>query len=190
MKKNILLVVLSLLIIGLGFYSYNIFKEMTYYKEKNITYSERIEKLEKENDELKASIINSNSGIVEDDDFIVSSDSEYSNLKEITVSDLSYKIESGEKFMLLISQTGCGHCISFKPVFNDVLKENNLISYEINLTRLSLSERNLLDGLVRVSGTPTTVVFENGVENNNYRIVGNASKDKINIKLKSASFIK
>lgn len=95
-----------------------------------------------------------------------------------------------ESFIVLFSQPQCGHCIAFKPVFNQVLEENNIKAYNVNVYNLSTEDKESLYSVVKISGTPTTLIFENGEENDEYRMVGNLSEDTIRQKLKAAGYIK
>ena len=43
--------------------------------------------------------------------------------------------EDKQKFMVVVSQTGCGHCKSFKEnVLDDYVKEHGIHVYELNIT--------------------------------------------------------
>lgn len=147
----------------------------------NDKYREQVQLLEKEIRNLKEE--------VQDENMVVSSNGKYSNIEEIDVNELEVKMDQKESFILVFTQTQCGHCIAYKPVFNKVLKKNDIQAFEVNLTNHTYKEREKINELVKFSGTPTTVVFVDGVEDNRYRIVGNASEDKIVEKLSNAGYI-
>mgnify|MGYP006072340715 CR=1 FL=1 len=70
--------------------------------------------------------------------------------------------------MVYLSQQGCSHCYSFKEKFSKVLENNNLFSYEMDISNLNSDE---LDELVAIfktagfnlSGTPTLIIARNGI---------------------------
>ena len=55
------------------------------------------------------------------------SDSSYSNILTVKLDKVRKMIEEKETFVLLISQTYCSHCIAFKPLYNQVLKDTKLL---------------------------------------------------------------
>lgn len=77
--------------------------------------------------------------------------------------------DGGEKMAIVLGQTGCGHCTTFKPIINSIASENNITIHYINLKNYSSEEvQNLLDTLssyfdgVESWGTPLTLIVENG----------------------------
>lgn len=114
---------------------------------------------------------------------------EYSNLIPIDYKDILEKISQKESFILVATMTSCSHCISYKPILNDVLKENNIKAYEIDLQKQELSDRNDFVKEFNVSGTPTTLFFVKGEENKDSKLVGYQEENKIIISLKENHFI-
>lgn len=113
-------------------------------------------------------------------------------LTEIEYDEIIEKIENEESFVLLISQTTCTHCISYKPKLEEVAKEYKIDIYYIDVDLLSEENYDKLDSYVNFSnsGTPITLFLKNGEETTvANRINGDASKEKIEKKLKSNGFI-
>ena len=151
--------------------------------------------------------------------FIVDRVLNKSYLKELKFDELIEKIDNDETFMFLISQTQCAHCISFKPKLSDIakeykldiyyikvlvvddnklnlkvatkiLKEYKLDIYYIDVDLLTDEEKSTLKSYVNFDSTPVTVFIKSGEETSAAtRIVGDAKKDRIIMKLKSNGFI-
>lgn len=113
-----------------------------------------------------------------------------SYFNEISVDEIMEKIENKEDVLLLISQTTCTHCISYKPKLEEVANEHKVEIYYIDVDLLSEEESTELKSKVNYSSTPVTVFLKNGEETTAAnRINGDASKDKILKKLKNNGFI-
>lgn len=113
-----------------------------------------------------------------------------SYLKEIKYEVLIDKIENKEDMIILISQTTCGHCTSYKPKLEDIANKYKIDIYYIDVDLLTDEENMELDKYINYSSTPTTVFLKNGEEKSAAtRINGNASREKIEKKLKSNGFI-
>ena len=109
---------------------------------------------------------------------------------EIKYNEVIEKIDNKESFVLLISQTDCTHCISYKPKLEDVANEHKINIYYIDVDLLSEEENNNLNSYINFSSTPITVFLKNGEETTvATRINGDASKEKIEKKLKTNGFI-
>ena len=122
--------------------------------------------------------------------FIVDRVLNKSYLKELKFDELIEKIDNDETFMFLISQTQCAHCISFKPKLSDIAKEYKLDIYYIDVDLLTDEEKSTLKSYVNFDSTPVTVFIKSGEETSAAtRIVGDAKKDRIIMKLKSNGFI-
>lgn len=113
------------------------------------------------------------------------------NLKDISYKELNEKIANNEEFFFVVTQDGCSHCEEFVPILEEVLKENNVIGYNFNLTRLSEEEHDKFKEEYNVEGTPTTIFIKDGKEVSiMQRIVGSLSKEKLEQKLKNSGYIK
>lgn len=113
-------------------------------------------------------------------------------IKEINYKDFNKLIENKETFILYIGSTSCHNCVDFGPKFEEILKENNIKNAKyIDLDKFSDEDKNKLNKIVNVSGTPTVVFIKNGQEESmTNRINGNVSKEKIISRLKSNDYIK
>ena len=109
---------------------------------------------------------------------------------EIKYEELIDKIENKEDIVLLISQTTCTHCIAYKPKLEDVANEYKVYIYYIDVDLLTDEENIKLKSYVNFSTTPTTIFLKDGEETTAAnRINGDASKDKIERKLKTNGYI-
>ena len=113
-----------------------------------------------------------------------------SYFNEISNNEILEKIENKENVVLLISQTTCTHCISYKPKLEEVANEYKINIYYIDVDLLDKEEASKLKEKVNYSSTPVTVFLKNGEEKTAAnRINGDASKEKIIKKLKNNGFI-
>lgn len=114
-----------------------------------------------------------------------------SYLKEIKFDKMVEKIENKESFVIVFSQTGCEHCLAYKPKIAKVAKKYKLTVYYLETDLLSEKKEKELKKYFNFEGTPTTVFVIKGEEKTAAnRIVGEASEEKIIKKLKSNGFIK
>lgn len=177
---NIIIFILVIVSIIFNIQNYNKIEN----QEKTITeLKEQIESLNIEN-ESQNTTSNSN------DETITYEDTSYSNIKSVDYSNLTKMLNSQKSFILIVTQTTCPHCTEYKPNLNNVLKENNLEAYEIDLLTLTEEDYNSFQEIFNVSGTPTTIFIENGLENQIYRYSGTKEEDTIIEKLKEANYIK
>ena len=77
--------------------------------------------------------------------------------------------------MLLLWQTGCGHCETFEPILNNVVDYYNIEVYSLNIGTLTDTEYAKLENKTFVTGTPTTVAFKDGITQSK-KLIG--SKDE------------
>lgn len=82
---------------------------------------------------------------------------------ELTYEEYENKIKNKDSFVLLMWQTGCSHCISFEPTLNKIITYYNLEIYSINLADVTDEEYSKIENKTFITGTPTTVVFKDGV---------------------------
>ena len=109
---------------------------------------------------------------------------------KIEYKALVEKIENKEDVIVLISQTTCGHCASYKPKLQDIANKYKIDIYYIDVDLLSEEENTELKKYINFSATPATVFLKNGEEKSAAtRINGDASREKIEKKLKSNGFI-
>lgn len=122
----------------------------------------------------------------EDEDIIIQEN--YSNIEKISLSTLKEMIKKKRSFVIVISQTYCSHCIAYKPVYNEVLKSNKVKGYELDLLTLSENEYEEFKNILSISGTPTTLVYIDGVAQQDI-LVGSVTKQDLNDYLSKYGFI-
>lgn len=116
---------------------------------------------------------------------------ESSNLKEIYFEELQEKINNKESFILVVAQTTCSHCAEYRPIISSVLDEYNIVAYEIESDKLTTAQKGLMNDIANISGTPTTIFIEDGIEKTTTnRIVGPANKSKLISRFKAMGYIK
>lgn len=83
-------------------------------------------------------------------------------LHQITYSQYEEKVENGDAFIVIIERAGCGYCVQYMPIVEDVANEKKIPIYYIDTETLSEDEFNELSAtnnyLKRNEwGTPTTL---------------------------------
>ena len=111
---------------------------------------------------------------------------------EIKYTALVEKLDKKGDLILLISQTTCSHCATYKPKLEEIANEHKIKVYYIDVDLLNEDEYANLDSRLSFSssGTPLTIFLKNGEESTvANRIRGDASREKIINKFKSNGFI-
>ncbi len=122
--------------------------------------------------------------------YIIGKKSDFKSIEDINLTTLKTKIDNKEKFVLVITQTGCSHCMAYLPILEEIGEDYKLTFYDLNMTNLSDEEKVEFNKLVRISGTPTTIFYTDGEEQSTTtRLVGEKTKDKIINRLKSEGYI-
>lgn len=122
--------------------------------------------------------------------YIIGKKSDFKSIEDINLPTLKAKIDNKEKFVLVITQTGCSHCMAYLPILEEIGEDYKLTFYDLNMTNLSDEEKVEFNKLVRISGTPTTIFYTDGEEQSTTtRLVGEKTKDKIINRLKSEGYI-
>lgn len=101
--------------------------------------------------------------------------------EEISFNDYKEMINNKESFILFIGSTQCSHCASFKKTINKVVSDYDVKVYYIDIYNFSEKESKEFDGMIKFTGTPTTVFYNEGVEEHpSYnRINGNKPYSKV-----------
>lgn len=111
-------------------------------------------------------------------------------LESIKFAELQEKIDNKESFILVYTQKSCSHCQQYKPVLKEVLLENNLKAYEIDISTIDKSDKAKLKDIANAESTPTTIFITEGQEHSTTsRIVGAVKKDSIVSRLKAMGYI-
>lgn len=114
-----------------------------------------------------------------------------SNIKEITLEEFKEKIANKETFPLYVGNEGCSHCISYKPILESVVNENDIVLYHLDNSKLSDEEYSEFKKYIKISGTPTVLFITKGEEETTLnRIVGQTSKDVTIKRFKTNGYIK
>ena len=110
-------------------------------------------------------------------------------LKEIKYSKIIEKIENKENFILIISQSTCSHCATYKPKVEKIAKDYDIIVYYIDIDKEHNKEK-ILEELNLSGSTPMTLFFENGKEKSILnRIEGDLSPKRIINQFQKMGFI-
>lgn len=83
-------------------------------------------------------------------------------LHQITYEDYENFVSNGDAFIVVIERSGCGYCIQYMPIVEDVALEKKIPLYYIDTDTLSSEDMNKLstenDYLKKNDwGTPTTL---------------------------------
>ena len=112
-------------------------------------------------------------------------------LLEVDYDQVLKMIETKEDFVLLVSQSTCSHCATFKPKLKTIAKDHGLDIYYIDYDMEDKDTQDEFLEKFNLSGaTPTTMFFENGKEKSLLnRIEGDLSSTKVLEKLEKMGFI-
>lgn len=110
--------------------------------------------------------------------------------RTITYKTMKDKIKEKESFVVLVIQNGCSHCENFQPVFDKFANDNGIEYVKLNLTNIQNIDRNDLNQNYNISGTPTLLIFKDGLEVNDLRIEGETSVSNLKKVFKKAGYIK
>ena len=175
MKKNIVIIILVILSLGLGIGLFVTYNELSNQKEEIEELEEKIDTYKKDNKNYKDDKEEQKNENKEENNK-PSSNEDY-NLTQMTFEEFKTKINNKESFLVLFTQTNCSHCIAFKPTISEVIEEEELTIYELNIETFTMDEWTELTELVNVSGTPTLTYIKDGSEKNS--LVGNRDKKSI-----------
>ncbi len=115
---------------------------------------------------------------------------EEGNLKLISYAEYKQKVENKEKFIMVVTQTGCGGCDHYKPILEGVLKEQGVVAYELDILQNSQEDMQKFGSEFPVEYTPTTLIFIDGEEKTDLSIVGSIDEDGIIDFLTEYEFLK
>lgn len=114
------------------------------------------------------------------------------NLIALNYQQLIEKTKNKESFILVVSQSTCTHCASYKPKLEQIAKEYHLDIYYIDYDREKENNQiKFLDKFDLDGSTPITIFIKKGKQTNLFdRIEGDVSKSKAIEKFKKMEFIK
>jgi len=110
-------------------------------------------------------------------------------LIKLTSEQVREKVENKEDFVLVVSQSTCSHCATYKPKVEIVAKEQGLNMYYIDFDKEKDSNEFLKE--FNLSGTtPTTIFIKDGKETSLMdRLEGDLGTSAIIKKLQKLGFI-
>ncbi len=115
---------------------------------------------------------------------------EDSYLIELSYKELEEKVKKKDSFVLVFTQTTCGHCMDYKPILKKTLAKHNLYAYEISIDKLSKKEKAKLNDIANISRTPTTTFIKDGEEiNSSFRLEGVQTEEKLVNRFKYLGYI-
>ena len=112
-------------------------------------------------------------------------------LIKINYEKLAEKVENKDSFILVVSQSTCAHCATYKPKVKEVAKNYNIDVYNIDFDYESEEIKNKFLKEFNLTGaTPVTLFIENGKEKSIFnRLEGDVSSTKIIDKFEKMGFI-
>ena len=109
---------------------------------------------------------------------------------EISLDEFKEKMANKESFVLYVGNEGCSHCISYRPVLEQVLEDYDITIYQIDNSKLDNSEFAEFRTYVNISGTPTVAFITDGEEESTLnRITGEVSRKTTIERFKSNGYI-
>lgn len=123
--------------------------------------------------------------------FILSNNKEKGELLELNYTTLSEKLNNKDDFILVITQSTCSHCATYKPKLINIAKDYNLNIYYINIDLESKdTQKKFLNDFNLSGATPTTIFINDGKEKSLLnRLEGDVSEKKAIEKFKKMGFI-
>lgn len=189
MKNKVLKIIIALIIAVL--LATNIYFIFQLRERDNI-----IDKLENKVENQKKNINNSKDEVKEleyqlsyYEDMYGKYDFDEQQLNQLTYNEFLEMINKKESFIVLISQTYCSHCIEFKPTYAKIINKYKLPGYELDLLTLTKEEYKNLMELINVDGTPTTLLYKDGEEIEDSRLIGQKSEEDLIETFKSYNYM-
>lgn len=111
------------------------------------------------------------------------------DLKPITFKEIQEKKANKKDFILIVSQSTCSHCASYKPKVKQIAKEHGITVYYIDID-LEKNEDEVIKELHITGETPMTLFYLEGKETSILnRIVGDLGTEKVINQFKKLGFI-
>ena len=113
------------------------------------------------------------------------------DLVELNYVEINNKIDNEEDFILVVSQSTCSHCATYRPKVKKIASEYGINVYYIDYDKeASGNQVKLLDLLDLDGATPTTLFIRDGEEVSKLnRLIGDLSETKIVDQFKKMGFI-
>lgn len=110
-------------------------------------------------------------------------------VEEISYNEFAQKIKNRESFVIYVGSATCGHCSTFLPTLEKVVKENGLTVYYIDKSKLTTNQSNAVTKKVSLQGTPTLCSIKDGKSDINNNLVGAKDYDTTVKFFKTAGYI-
>lgn len=83
-------------------------------------------------------------------------------LHQITYEEYKTMVDNGDAFIVIIERAGCGYCVQYMPIIEEVANEKKISIHYIDTDTLTTEEMNLLsttNSYLKKNnwGTPTTL---------------------------------
>lgn len=79
---------------------------------------------------------------------------------KIDIDDYEDILEKESQFLVYISKTGCGACQTFEPTLNEVLYDQGLKAYKLDLADFEKKDFGTFEKYFEISGTPTLALVQ------------------------------
>lgn len=117
--------------------------------------------------------------------------------QKISLNTFKNKINNKESFVLILGSATCGHCASYKYTIDEIIKENQINIYYIDINTLNEEQVDEILAMTNFGAdyqlsTPTILFFKEGVEDDQSgynRIIGNKDKEFVENKLRVNGYI-
>lgn len=114
----------------------------------------------------------------------------YTTYTELTYTELQEKMDNKETFVVVLGSSTCSACALYKTTMEKVIKDYQVEIFYLDIAKLSGDDDSKFESKFVISGTPTTVFIEEGVEKSTYnRINGAASYTAVVKNLKKHGYI-
>jgi len=113
------------------------------------------------------------------------------NLIEVSYEEIVNKVDNEDSFVLVISQSTCSHCATYRPKLKNIARDYGIDIYYIDYdTENEEVQNEFLDEFNLSGATPTTIFIKNGKEASLLnRLEGDLSESKVVEKFKKMGFI-
>lgn len=104
----------------------------------------------------------------------------FTTYHEISYSEFKELVSSKESFPLVLGSSVCSACSMFKPTMESFISQYQIDVRYIDISKLSVDEKNELSSSLGFKSTPTTIFFKDGEQTSvYYRIVGSETYDNV-----------
>lgn len=111
---------------------------------------------------------------------------------EITYDEYTKYVENKEDFILYIGSEYCTYCQEFEPIIKKFVKDYQVEIKFIDVADLEQKQYSILKNKTKISGTPTIVIFKDGVVKSgaDNKIQGASTYNELEAFFKKQGYIK